>query len=72
MGPDSSIPGLDINGSKADDDDGGRPGDSSGNAGGRGEGISGWISNIVGRQKDSSKKTQKGQYRAVGQEEDGV
>ena len=60
LGQDSAIPNLDVNQPKSD-------GDGNVKSGGS-EGIGGWISNMVGRQKGSSK--QKGHYRALDQEDD--
>lgn len=72
FGAESAIPGLEIDPPTISNENNGKFGHraSRDDGGGRSEGIGGWISNMVSRNKDSGKKGHNSQYRRLGQEEE--
>ncbi|GLI81933.1 ribulose-1,5-bisphosphate carboxylase/oxygenase large subunit [Penicillium ochrochloron] len=71
FGAESAIPGLDINPPTIGADGVGKSGRADSQAGShRGEGIGGWISNMVNRHRSGSTGTNPSQYRRLGQGED--
>ncbi|CAL5872279.1 uncharacterized protein PFLUO_LOCUS6540 [Penicillium psychrofluorescens] len=71
IGAESAIPGLDIDPpslSNSGPSKSGRPDSQQGSAG-RGEGIGGWISNMVSRHRGPGGKTSSSQYRRIEQGE---
>ena len=61
FGPENALPGLDIDPPNISNERDGK--------GGKGEGIGGWISNMVSRNRGLVRKGSSSQYRRVDQEE---
>lgn len=66
---DNAIPGLDIDPPAVEVEDG-KPVLHDREAGEKGEGLGGWISNLVKRNKNGEESSNGGQYKRVGQGED--
>lgn len=66
---DNAIPGLSIDPPTIRQDNDGKsgPGDQAGNSDERGEGLGGWISTMLNRNKDPAKRSQ---YRRLDQDEE--
>lgn len=71
LGAESAIPGLDIDPPSMSNSGPGKSGrpDSQHDNAGRGEGIGGWISNMVSRHRGPGGKTSSSQYRRIEQGE---
>lgn len=71
FGPESAIPGLDINPPNLPHADSSKPSHSVSpeDSGRRAEGIGGWISNMINHHKGSGPKAHGSQYRRLEQEE---
>lgn len=72
FGAESAIPGLDIDPPSLSHDGPSKPGRPDSQTGSsRGEGIGGWISNMVNRNRRAGSGTRQNQYRRLEQGEEG-
>jgi len=72
FGAENAIPGLDIDPPNIGSDHSGKFGNrvARDSGEGRSEGLGGWISNMISRNKGSAKKGSSSQYRRLDQEEE--